>query len=204
LNRTCIAFFGLVCLGALGASHGCRQETADEPGDPAVEVAATGPIGTVVFPEAHHVQDESVNEFLDHAMTVCTAGDYGAFRLLWSAREEPLPREEFEKGWQAMLDIRVRALEKVLFAKEKKAEDPAAMRSAYAFYADVHLDPAQLTSDQKPERQVVLMLVREHSGWRLAKAPREVRAWLENKVNGPPTGGHDETQPNGPQARDGD
>ena len=29
----------------------------------------------------------------------CASGDYEAFRLLWSARDDPFPRDQFHRAW---------------------------------------------------------------------------------------------------------
>ena len=47
-------------------------------------------------------------------LSTCVNGDYETFRLLWNAKQEPLRRDEFEQGWQAVKTVRVRAIEKVV------------------------------------------------------------------------------------------
>ena len=46
--------------------------------------------GPVVFPPQTQADDPAVNDFVLRATQTCAEGDYAAFRLLWSAREEPL------------------------------------------------------------------------------------------------------------------
>jgi hypothetical protein len=135
----------------------------------------------LVFPAELRVADSMVNEFVTKAMTTCGAGQYEAFRLLWSARETPLPREEFEQGWQAVQNIQVRALEKVMLDA-----DPSAGRTepetVYALLIEVSLDPAQKVGQKESQRLVVLMLTREHEQWRLATAPKPMREWVKKKI----------------------
>jgi hypothetical protein len=169
----------------VGADLGCRREEEAPAGGAAPDKLPAEQAGVLVFPEELKVEDDSVNEFLTRAMTVCTTGDYEAFRLLWNVREEPLARDEFEKGWQAVEEIRVRALEKVILASDEGAE-PGVSRTAYVTCADVRLDAERITKhpgrEIEAERQVVLMLLREHDEWGLAWAPKHVRTWIEEKV----------------------
>ena len=152
------------------------------------------PSATVLaFPENLRVDDASVNTFVNQAMTVCSSRDYDAFRLLWSAREDPLSRDEFEAGWQAVKEIRIRALDRVKLDLSSD-EDDTSPQTVYALLAEVALDPTHQAAQKKPRREVVLMIVREHEEWRLAKAPKRMRAWMTDKVNGigpepPPPGG---------------
>jgi hypothetical protein len=112
-------------------------------------------------------------------------GEYEAFRLLWSVREDPLPREEFEQGWQAVQTIKVRALERVMLDADLNAgrSEP---ETVYALLTDVTLDPTQKAGQKEPQRHVVLMLAREHEQWRLARAPKPMRDWVKNKIAAAP------------------
>lgn len=135
----------------------------------------------LIFPDELRVADSKVNEYVAKAMTTCAGGQYEAFRLLWSARETPLPREEFEQGWQAVQNIQVRALEKVMLDA-----DPGAGRTepemVYALLIEVALDPTQKVGQKESQRLVVLMLTREHEQWRLATAPKPMREWVKKKI----------------------
>ena len=135
----------------------------------------------LIFPDDLRVADPTVNDFVTKAMNTCAAGEYEAFRLLWSVREDPLPREEFEQGWHAVQIIQVRALEKVMLDA-----DPTAGRTepetVYALLAEVSLDPTHKVGQKEPQRHVVLMLTREHEQWRLAKAPKPMREWVKDKM----------------------
>lgn len=181
----CIAV-GLVML--MGVQSCRRSESqvgneSDRPPEPPT------PKSVLVFPEAIKVADDSVNRSLHHAMTVSMSGDYNAFRLLWSAREDPLPRDEFEKGFGAVKEIRIEALEKVMLAggAHNAGAQNSAGEAVYAAYATIRLDPAKNLGQPEPERRVVLMLVHEHGDWRLARAPKELRVWLKDKVKVAPS-----------------
>ena len=139
----------------------------------------------LVFPDELRVADATVNEFVTKAMTTCAAGDYEDFRLLWSVREDPLPREEFEQGWHAVQTIKVRALEKVMLDADPNAgrTEP---ETVYALLTEVTLDPAQRAGQKEPQRHVVLMLAREHEQWRIAHAPKPMRDWVKKKFAAAP------------------
>ena len=140
-------------------------------------------MAVLVFPENLRVDDTSVNTFVNQAMTVCSSRDYDAFRLLWSAREDPLSRDEFEAGWQAVKEIRIRALDRVKLDLSSD-EDDTSPQTVYALLAEVALDPTHQAAQKKPRREVVLMIVKEHEEWRLAKTPKRMRAWMTDKVKG--------------------
>jgi len=170
----------LICAALLCFGSACRPDQdgatdGDQPG------AVRKPTDLLVFPSELYAEDASVNAFVIRAMTDCASGDYEKFRLLWSAREEPLPRNEYEQGWQAVQKITIRALEKVILA-----EDPARGRdeseTVYVILADVSLDPTHRAGQREPHREVAMMLVRETDEWRLSRAPKRMRAWIKERV----------------------
>jgi hypothetical protein len=155
-----------------------RAQPVDEPAKQVVQL---------LFPDSVRVEDPSVNEFVTRVMRDCAGGDYDAFRLLWSARAEPLPRDEYEEGWQAIQRIKIRALERVLLAQG--SDDEAETDAAYALAMDVALDPAHRAGQRAQHREVVLLLVHEHGAWRLAHAPRAVRTWVKSLTDRPEAAG---------------
>jgi hypothetical protein len=165
----------------LGALAACRP---GEPAAPEVRPAAAAkPADVLIFPDALHVADASVNAFVERAMRVCGDGDYEAFRLLWSAKAEPLPRDEFEQGWQAVEQIRIRALRKAIVAGDDGpdgAESPG--ESVYLVLAEVAFDPDQPAGRREPQRDVVLMLRREQGEWRVSRAPDVIRDWIREQA----------------------
>ena len=176
-----LAFCGAGVLG----SAGCQP---DEPtGSDADASDQQAPATKLVFPEEIRVADASVNTFVEHAMGVCSNPDYQAFRLLWSVREQPLTRDEFEEGWLAVKEIRVRALDKVKLTSAT-GQGEESLQTVYALYAEVALDPTHEAARKDPRREVVLMIVPEHGDWRLAKAPKRMRAWMTDKVKGSTNG----------------
>ncbi len=135
------------------------------------------------FPPDLRTDSTAVNEFIDRAMRVCAAGNYDNFRLLWSAREEPLPRGDYEQGWHAVTRVRIRAVEKVMLASaEKSKPNDGEPEAAFAVCAEVLLDPQRLAGRSEPKRTAVVLIVAEADGWRLTRAPKEVRTWLLRKL----------------------
>lgn len=133
-------------------------------------------------------------------MTTATSGDYAQFRLLWVTREEPLPKDKFDEGWQAVEQIRIRALEPAfvelpsqtasdqLPAKEAPdalAAKESAREKVYLVLAEVRFDPQHPAARKEPARETVLMLVREQEQWRLAHAPKLMRDWIRAKAGAP-------------------
>ena len=173
-----------VWLIVLSLTPACRRDQehpaagaqpVDEPAKQVVQL---------LFPESVRVEDPSVDEFVTRVMTDCAGGDYDAFRLLWSARDEPLRRDEYEEGWQAIQRIKIRALERVLLARGSD-RDQAETGTAYALAMDVALDPAHRAGQRVQRREVVLLLVHEHGEWRLAHAPKAVRMWVKSLTDRP-------------------
>ena len=186
-------FVRLALLGALacGSQPACRCD-ANGTARTMAEVSAERP-AALLFPEALQVTDPSVNAFITRAMTVCAARKYDDFRLLWSAAADPMPRDEFEYGWQAVQSIRILAVEKARL--ESKPESPGTTSPkttppvVYVLFAEVKLDPGHRVARDRPDREVILMVMREHDQWRLAHALRPMRAWIRTKVEqaGTPT-----------------
>lgn len=146
-----MAFLVALWIGAGGSA--CEKPA------PLENIPAPAP-ELIVFPPHLRVDDPAVNEFVEHTMQTCVSGDYEAFRLLWSAKSEPMGRRDFERGWQAVRQIRLDAL--VPF---RSSADPGATGIRYYIEASVELDPAA----DPPTRNVQLVAVNEESQWRLAK-----------------------------------
>lgn len=174
----------MLCVGVAFVPAGCRREA--EPTEPTASELVKQRDDFLVFPDNLRAEDETVNDFVTDAMTVCASGDYEAFRLLWSVKQDPLPREEFKRGWQAVESIRIRAVERVqLTSSQTDAETPTAgiHNDAYVVLADVQLNPDHPAGQREPRREVVLLIRRENERWWLARAPKQVRAWVRKQVD---------------------
>ncbi len=159
----------------------CREQEkapATPPTKPATDQATT----ELIFPETLRVADESVNIFVRTALSQCASGNYEAFRALWSAKQDPISRAEFDEGWQAVHRIEVRGLQKVLLASD---QDAAASEPVFVLLVEVALDPAQRAGKRAPLREIVMMLVREYDQWRLASAPKAMREWIKQQDAAP-------------------
>ena len=194
-----LAFVPALWSALLLSGCDCQRTEVADPDTSAANQSDDGPSATMlVFPENLRVDDASVNTFVNQAMTVCSSRDYDAFRLLWSARADPLSRDEFEAGWQAVKEIQIRALDRVKLDLSPDERDTPP-QTVYALFAEVALHPTHQAARKKPRREVVLMSVQEHEEWRLAKAPKRMRAWMTDKVKGigpePPPPGESVRQP---------
>ena len=167
---------------AVGCASGCDTSSSDAPDSAqAVSAALQKPAQVLIFPESMQVEDESVNAFVKKAMAACAKGDYGAFRLLWSARQEPLPQAEFDAGWKAVQAIRIRSLDHIRMAVKSETGDED-LRDHYVFVAEVQFDPQRPAGRKEPTRQVVLLMGKEQGQWRLARAPEKIRSWARAKL----------------------
>ncbi len=174
----------LTCLGSFGIGLPACQpngNSAENSQPTAIAVIEPPPREVLIFPDELHVEDESLNEFVIAAMKTCVEGEYDAFRLIWSAREEPMQRGEFDKGWKAIEEIRILALEKVRLTPDKDqiSQTPELV---YALYANVKLNADLISPQQKPEREAISMIVNEQGKWRMATAPKKMRSWLKKLV----------------------
>lgn len=109
------------------------------------------------------VDDPTVNGFVRATIEACASADYERFRALWSATEEPLSREQFERGWRTARRIEVHALQPLRHPKDGSI--------LYYIHASVELAPQV----REPKREVVLLIVKRDGRWRLARAPDSVR-----------------------------
>ncbi len=184
-------------LGGFMLSPGC-EEHEDTRAKPVEAIPApTVKRAALMFPESLRVKEAPVNALLEKAMRYCSEGDYESFRLIWTARQEPIARNEFHRGWEAMKEIRIRALERVALATpiggQAEAKRDAGPETVYVAYAEMKLDqelirPAEGRRDsdvrsasENVRRDAVLMIVKELGEWRLAHAPKNMRSWVREK-----------------------
>ena len=156
-RRHRVRFPLVLAVSAAVGLGGCERESG-QPAEPPPK-ADESPID---FPPAVQSDDPTVNQFVRQITETCVRGDYEEFRLLWSVREDPFPRQEFERGWKALEKVRVLAVQK---RKTLEGQD------LYYIHTRVELDD----SVPEPARDVVLLIVRENDRWRLAKAPAHLR-----------------------------
>lgn len=173
------------------ALFGCDPEPVSNPVGSAAPTPHPSPIERVLFPDALRTGYDSVDAFIGEALATCVEGDYEAFRLLWNARQEPLRREEFDQGWQAVESVRVRAVEKVVVPavldemaasdEQVDAGEPASDVS-FALLVEARFDPEHPVGKRLVNREFVLLILRERNSWRLGRAPEGVRQWIKTRV----------------------
>lgn len=169
------------------AVGGCSRDEPDK--SAATPAGAPADMGPIEFPDRLRVEDPSVNEFILKAIQTCVSGDYEAFRLLWTARQDPLSEQEFKRGWAAVEKVRI---ENIRPFRTPEGD------IVYAARARVELDPAEVP---EPVRDIVLLLVRESEQWRLAPAPpsvrEELKKFIASESDTQPAGETSTTQPDG-------
>ena len=161
----------------LTSAASCREDQK-APEKPSTKPTTDQVTAQLVFPESLRVADETVNIFVRTALGQCAEGNYDAFRALWSERQDPISRTEFEEGWHAVHRIEVRGLQKALLAA---GQNTASSEPVYVFLVEVALNPEAKAGKRAPLREIVLMLVQEHDQWRLANAPKSMREWIKQK-----------------------
>jgi hypothetical protein len=163
LRRVCLS----VALFWVAASA-CRPSQEVEP--PAEPPPPPEP-QILDFPTELHAKDQTVNAFVRQVIETCASGDYDAFRMLWSARDDPFPRDQFHRAWQSVQQVKIVALQPV--------REPATKELAYAVKAHVELDP----SVREPERDVTIVLIRESGHWRLTTSLGDLPdGWFEGQT----------------------
>lgn len=164
-NQRQLAIGLLVGLFAVGCERAAPVQTPSPSAKPAS-------LATVVFPEELQAEDETVNAFVRQMIETCAAEDYDAFRLLWSARDKPLSEAEFIRGWRATRQVSILALQ--------QRRDPRDGEIVYVVHGRVELDPDKVP---QPEREIVLLLVKENGQWRIARAPSKVAKALKGELS---------------------
>ncbi|HEY3243059.1 MAG TPA: hypothetical protein VGM03_06875, partial [Phycisphaerae bacterium] len=158
------------CLGILllSVTAGCRHERPNANSAnagaraPTLRTAHRSEI-TIDFPPQLRVADDSVNDFVHNVLATCASGDYDRFRKLWSAREDPFPRDRYERAWRSVRKVTLLQLQ-----ARRNARDG---QLVYVVHATAELDP----SVPKSEREIVVVLIREDEAWRLIKPPKHIR-----------------------------
>ncbi len=144
---------------------GCTAEPAD--GDKPESV--TPPTDRLVFLESAGVDDPAVTHVVREAMSAMISGDYDRFRSVWVATEEPIKRDQFERRWQPVREVTVRAIKPMRHAET----------GDLLYYVDAKLkfDP----ESRQRHREILFLLVRRNGAWRLSRAPEslahKIREW---------------------------
>lgn len=144
-----------------GDSEGDTSQLPQPPESPKEEL--------VSFPPDFTCDDPEVPEFLRSAVKACVDQDYERFRMMWSAKEDPISEKEFIRAWRANPRFAVTEMRQM---KTPEGE------IVYAIRAHVSLDPNEVP---EPERDVVLLIVHESDQWRLRKAPRKLAKMMKGE-----------------------
>ena len=141
----------------------------------------------VSFPQELRVDDESVNEFVERALVEAGGGDYEPYRLLWSVKDEPGSRGDYEQRWHGVTNIQLRALRRIILTN---GDGQPIGEASYALLADFSFDlpdgvglQVDAPAQREPLLGVVWIVTKEHDRWRLAKPPKAVKRWLREQVS---------------------
>lgn len=161
----------ILLLTVIAISAGCKRGDSEETSttilpDPSAEQT---PKEVIVFPPDFQCDEPGVPELLKQAVQACTDQDYERFRSFWSAREDPITEKEFIRAWRASPKFDLKELRQM---KTPEGE------IVYAVRALVSLDPNEVP---EPERDVVMLIVKEGDAWRLKRAPRKLIKLLKKE-----------------------
>lgn len=155
-----------MCALAVTALSGCEEKQAKPKPVPA-------PTDRVTFPKELEVEDESVNQFIREAMKTCFAGEYAAFKALWSKEgESTFTAEQYERGWKKADKIKITRLAPVRFAEslDDALADDGSLKTTLIYYVVAEV---RLAADiRKPQRPVVLLIRPEDENWRFQHPPK--------------------------------
>ena len=165
----------------LCVSSACQPEEKADAADAQLEKERPKPADLLIFPDQIRAEEASVNAFIERAMKDCASGDYDRFRRLWTTRQDPLSRDEYEQGWQAVQRITIRAVERVALT-DQTDEGFSPTELNYAILAEVVLDPTHPAGRREPNREAVMVIAWEQDAWRLARAPKAMRSWIKKQA----------------------
>ena len=154
MHRAAHSILGPTALLLAVAAVGCERGE-----QPATEAAPPPEPELLHFPARLQAQDETVNTFIRDVIHTCASGDYDAFRMLWSVRDDPFPRDQFHRAWQSVQKVTIEAV--------RALRNPRDGSLIYAVRARVELGPDL----REPLRDVVILLTGENNQWRLTMPP---------------------------------
>lgn len=201
----------VLALGLTAWSDGCRQGSSDEVPSEELKkdrIDARGEGPSVEFPSDVRSDDADLNNFLDHLLRQCAAGEYGSYRLAVASEYEPLPRRAFERAWYNVEQVRVRKILKVHEPDAALVERPDIREELkapiYCVHATIRLRQRPDRPVPQPIREVVVLVVQEQGEWKLGPpAPLALKQRIvgaqghaEDLVAGTP----ETSRPSGPTA----
>lgn len=121
-----------------------------------------------VFPKEVLTGNKSLDEFIIRFTQVCIEGKYDEYRLLVSRKVELVPREQFEKVYQAVKRAEVKEIREL----PRISELPYPL---WVVISEIHLRK----DIENPVRRVMVLVFQEKikgkQEWVLAPAPRALR-----------------------------
>ncbi len=203
LRRPCIGTRFAFCVVGVGVAllilaGGCRGKTNK------AAVANSNVSGEeknaieVQWAAGARCANESVNEFVADAVHACATGDYEKYRLLWRYDHRPTSRKVFERRWQSVQRVEIKAIRRVVFRYADgtiRSPDPRSPElPVYMFHVFVEVKPEvrekiSRSNDQGDDRDLVLLIVQEEGAWQLMPAPDRIRDSVLGTANAKSTTG---------------
>jgi hypothetical protein len=160
----------LTALASVGGCE-CEKSTSEEVtlDDEARIVTQSDPDAArpeTYFPSRLRTDDESLNQFIDHALKVSHEGAYDDFRVLFGTAYNPPSYDDFAKVWHGIREIRIVSIHPF----RRNPRDP----QTYLVHVEVTLRAPD--SRDRTRRDTVVEIFREAGEWRLGAPPKEAIA----------------------------
>lgn len=195
-----IAMSGLAAASVVGCK-GKSPTTTDRSGLLETDIDTKGDAPSVVFPAECHTADESLNAFVEDLLKRCVEGQYGSYRAAVASQIDPMNKYTFERAWHAVKEVRIREIRLVYtpppegVPPERAEQRPELLGPIYCAHATITL--RQVKPPHRPEREVVVLIIRENGEWRLGP-PAPAR--LKHEIMGESAEPSDLVEPRNPPA----
>lgn len=172
----------LVAFGFAGfpAMPGCSRDAGVDEGPeinkkPISEEDPEAPRPVVNFPPHLRQQDPTLNAFIEKVLTICSVGDYDAFRQLFGTAYQPTDEKQFRQVWYNVGSV------DVMLVQAGRQKEPH-----YYVLAKVRL---RTPRNGRQERSVPVMVFKEADEWRVGPPPKaaieELRALETQPASAP-------------------
>lgn len=163
--------------GGLLLARELRPETPPDRNQVRVDPAPQAPSASkVVFGPKSKCNDATVNAFVSETVERCAAGDYDAYRLMWTIDYRPASRKRFRQLAESIEQIEVKLVKQLQIESADGAieerDDPV-----YVCHVFVKINP---DIQRKPgtkfeDRDLILLITRNVDSWQFEPAPDFVK-----------------------------
>ncbi|GMV96885.1 MAG: hypothetical protein HRF43_09175 [Phycisphaerae bacterium] len=149
----------------LAATLGCKPSASPEQDDE-IKVRPLGEAPhaqrpRVLFPDDLHVEDDTVNQFISHALQTVEEGDYDRFRQIFGIHFPPPDEAQFRRVWRSVQEV---AVARVFQERGKPNE----------YYVYVVVKLREPDRHDRTQRDVPVLIHQEEGRWRLGEVPAEM------------------------------